>query len=80
MRYGSPDALQVREAAKPLPQDYEVLIRICAASINARDWRFLRAQPFVVHLMPGGLLRPRNQILGADLAGRVAAPSPRLSW
>jgi NADPH:quinone reductase-like Zn-dependent oxidoreductase len=72
-RYGSPKVLQLREVAKPTPQDGEVLIRIHAASINARDWRLLRAKPFFVRLMPGGLLRPRNAILGADLAGRIEA-------
>ena len=70
-RYGSPNTLHLREVAKPAPRDGEVLIRIHAASINARDWRLLRAQPFFVRLMPGGLLRPRNAILGADFAGRV---------
>ena len=70
-KYGSPDVLQLQEVAKPAPQDEEVLIRIHAASINARDWRFMRAKPFFIRLMPGGLLRPKNKILGADVAGRV---------
>jgi len=72
-KYGSPDVLQLQEVAKPAPQDDEVLIRIYAASINARDWRFLRAKPFFIRLMPGGLLRPKNPILGVDTAGRVEA-------
>jgi NADPH:quinone reductase-like Zn-dependent oxidoreductase len=72
-KYGSPDVLQLQEVAKPAPQDDEVLIRIHAASINARDWRFMRAKPFFVRLMPGGFLQPKNKILGADLAGRVEA-------
>ena len=66
-RYGSPNALQLREVAKPTPRDGESLIRIRAASINARDWRLLRAKPFVVRLMPGGLLRPRNARPGSRL-------------
>lgn len=72
-RYGPPKVLQLREVTKPTPRDGEVLIRVRAASINARDWRLLRAKPFFVRLMPGGLLRPGNGILGADLAGRVEA-------
>jgi NADPH:quinone reductase-like Zn-dependent oxidoreductase len=72
-KYGSPDVLQLQEVEKPAPQDDEVLIRIYAASINARDWRFMRAKPFFVRLMPGGFLQPKNKILGADLAGRVEA-------
>jgi NADPH:quinone reductase-like Zn-dependent oxidoreductase len=72
-KYGSPDVLQLQEVAKPAAQDDEVLIRIHAASINARDWRFMRAKPFFIRLMPGGLLQPKNKILGADAAGRVEA-------
>jgi NADPH:quinone reductase-like Zn-dependent oxidoreductase len=72
-RYGSPDVLQLREVEKPTPQPDEVLIQIHAASLNSRDLRMLRANPFLMRLMPGGLFRPKNKILGADLAGRVEA-------
>jgi NADPH:quinone reductase-like Zn-dependent oxidoreductase len=72
-KYGSPDVFQFLEVAKPAPQDDEVLIRIHAASVNARDWRFMRAKPFFIRLKPGGFLQPKNKILGADVAGRVEA-------
>jgi NADPH:quinone reductase-like Zn-dependent oxidoreductase len=72
-KYGSPDVLQLREVVKPIPQEDEVLIQIHAASLNSRDLRMLRANPFFMRLMPGGLFRPKNKILGADLAGRVEA-------
>ena len=72
-RYGSPDVLQLREVEKPVPQEDEVLIQIHAASLNSRDLRMLRANPFFMRLMPGGLFRPKNKILGADFAGRVEA-------
>ena len=70
-KYGSPDVLQLREVVKPVPQEDEVLIQIHAASLNSRDLRMLRANPFFMRLMPGGLFRPKNKILGADVAGRV---------
>jgi len=72
-KYGSPDVLQFQEVAKPAPKYNEVLIRIHAASINSRDWRLMRANPFFIRLVPGGFLQPKNKILGADLAGRVEA-------
>ncbi len=72
-KYGSPDVLQFREVMKPVPQEDEVLIQIHAASLNSRDLRMLRANPFIMRLMPGGHFRPKNKILGADLAGRVEA-------
>ncbi len=72
-KYGSPDVLQLQEVAKPAPQEAEVLIKIHAASINSRDWRLMRANPFFIRLAPGGFLQPKNKILGADVAGRVEA-------
>jgi NADPH:quinone reductase-like Zn-dependent oxidoreductase len=69
--YGSPDELKVREIAKPAPAENELLIHIKASSINSRDWRLLRANPFFVRLMGQGLLKPKNPILGADVAGVV---------
>jgi NADPH:quinone reductase-like Zn-dependent oxidoreductase len=72
-KYGSPDVLHLQDVAKSAPKDDEVLIKIHAASVNARDWRMMRANPFFIRLMPGGLFRPKNKILGADVAGRVEA-------
>jgi NADPH:quinone reductase-like Zn-dependent oxidoreductase len=71
--YGSPDVLKLKEVEKPIPGDDEVLIKVHAASANAADWRLLRADPFLVRLMGGGLLKPKNTILGADIAGRLEA-------
>lgn len=71
--YGSPDELKLEEVDKPVPGDDEILIKVHAASLNAYDWRFLRANPFLVRIMGGGLFKPKYTILGADLAGRVEA-------
>jgi NADPH:quinone reductase-like Zn-dependent oxidoreductase len=70
-KYGPPDVLQLKEVEKPAPKDDEVLISVHAASVNSRDWRLMRADPFFIRLMMGGLLKPKNPILGADMAGRV---------
>src|SRR5581483_10085669 len=70
--YGSPDVLQLKEVAKPTPKDDEVLIKVYAASANAGDWHLLRGIPFLVRLV-SGVLKPKNIILGADIAGRVEA-------
>ena len=70
-KYGSPDVLQFKDVEKPAPKDDEVLVRVCAASVNAYDWHMLRAKPFLVRLMGGGFLKPKHTILGADIAGRI---------
>jgi NADPH:quinone reductase-like Zn-dependent oxidoreductase len=71
--YGSPDILQLKEVEKPAPSDYEVLVKVHAASVNAGDWHLLRAKPFLMRLMGFGLLKPKHTILGSDIAGRVEA-------
>ena len=63
---------------KPVPQGDEVLIQIHAASLNSRDLRMLRANPFFIRLR-GGLLQPKNKILGGDFAGRVEAIGSRVT-
>src|SRR6266496_293318 len=70
--YGSPDVLQFKDVEKPSPTDDEVLIKVHAASVNAADLHFLRADPFLIRFM-SGLLKPKTTILGADIAGRVEA-------
>jgi NADPH:quinone reductase-like Zn-dependent oxidoreductase len=71
-QYGSPDVLQLKEIAKPAPKDDEVLVKVYAVSVNAADLHLLRADPFLIRLS-SGLLKPKNQILGSDIAGRVEA-------
>jgi NADPH:quinone reductase-like Zn-dependent oxidoreductase len=70
-KYGSPDVIQLKDIEKPAPQDDEILIKIHAASLNAYDWHFLTADIFLIRLMGGGLLKPKNTRLGADVAGRI---------
>ena len=72
-KYGPPDVLELKEVEKPTPKDDEVLIKVHAASANAADWHLLRGDPFLLRLTGTGLLKPKNKILGADVAGRVEA-------
>ena len=72
-KYGPPDVLQLKEVAKPTPKEDEVLVKVLAASVNYSDWVYVRGKPFVARLMGSGLLKPKNMLLGADVAGRVEA-------
>lgn len=68
--YGKPDVLQLKELDKPAPKKNEVLVKVYTSSINSWDWDMLKGKPFLVRLI-GGLFKPRNKILGADIAGVV---------
>lgn len=70
-KYGAPDVLRLKEVAKPMPKDDQVLVKVYAASVNAYDWHLLTADIPLVRLMGGGLLKPKNSIPGVDIAGRI---------
>ncbi|WP_405810695.1 NAD(P)-dependent alcohol dehydrogenase [Streptomyces sp. NBC_00210] len=71
-RYGSPDVLELREVDKPAVADHEVLVRVHAAAVNARDWHLMRGDPYLARLVLG-VRRPKTKIRGTDFAGRVEA-------
>jgi NADPH:quinone reductase-like Zn-dependent oxidoreductase len=72
-QYGSPDVLRLEDIAQPVIHDREVLVRVRAASVNVADWMALRGRPYAVRPAFGGFRRPKNRILGKDVAGNVVA-------
>src|SRR5438552_1751655 len=68
-KYGPPEVLQLKEVERPTPTDDEVLIKVQAVTVNRSDWEILTGKPLFARV--GGLVRPRRQILGSDIAGRV---------
>ena len=71
-RYGSPEHLRVAELDPPSLTDNGVLVRVHASSVNAGDWRRVRAAPIFLRAVEGWR-RPRNPQLGGDAAGVVEA-------
>ena len=71
-KYGPPDMLQLKDVAKPVPRDNEVLIKVYAATVNRTDTATIRAKPFFARLFTG-IVRPRKQIPGTEFAGKIEA-------
>jgi NADPH:quinone reductase-like Zn-dependent oxidoreductase len=71
-RYGPPDVLELTEVEKLAPRDDEVLLKVRAASVNPADWHLLRGDPYIARLQLG-LRRPKDRVLGCDVAGRAEA-------
>jgi NADPH:quinone reductase-like Zn-dependent oxidoreductase len=71
-KYGSRDVLRLMDIDKPSPNADEVLIRAHAAAVNIGDWHLLRGVPYVMRAVVG-LRKPKREIPGTDIAGRVEA-------
>jgi NADPH:quinone reductase-like Zn-dependent oxidoreductase len=69
-KYGTPDVLELKDVDRPILEDDEVLIRIHATSLNEWDCGALDGTSFVNRLI-FGLFKPKIQILGSDVAGRI---------
>lgn len=70
-QYGTPDVLKLEEVEKPAPGDDEVLIKVCAVSIN--DWDLGLLDGDFINRLLNGLRKPKRKILGSDIAGQVEA-------
>jgi NADPH:quinone reductase-like Zn-dependent oxidoreductase len=75
--YGSPDVLRLQEVAKPIPKDSEILIKIHATTVTSGDWRVRSLSvPIgfgIISRLVFGILKPRQPILGTELAGEIVA-------
>ncbi len=71
-RYGSPDVLELKEIEKPVPMDNEVLVKVCAASVNYNNLLFVKGKPFVGRFFTG-FFQPKLKTPGNDIAGIVEA-------
>ncbi|MDO9373273.1 MAG: NAD(P)-dependent alcohol dehydrogenase [Ferruginibacter sp.] len=68
-KYGGPKMLHLQETPTPSPKKDEVLIRVEAASIN--DWDLGLVEGDLVNRVINGLVKPKRQIVGSDIAGIV---------
>jgi len=66
-KFGPPEVLHLQDVAKPTPKANEVLIKIYATTVVKED-PDMRASRGI-----NGFLKPRNPILGQELAGEIEA-------
>jgi NADPH:quinone reductase-like Zn-dependent oxidoreductase len=71
-KYGPPETLRMAEVDKPAPDAGEALVKVLAVSVNAADWHLVRGKPLFSRATLG-LLRPKQKVLGVDIAGQVEA-------
>ena len=75
--YGGPEVLELKDVPTPAQKDDEVLIKVYATTVTAGDWRVRTLNVpkgfALLARLALGLTRPRQPILGTELAGIVEA-------
>ena len=71
-KYGPPEVQRLEDVERPVPREDEVLVKIHATTVTRTDTGIREGKPFPVRLI-FGLLRPRQRILGTELAGEVVS-------
>jgi len=70
--YGPPEVIELKDVEQPsIKEDDRVLIRVHSASVNALDYLYRKG--YLPTRLDNGLKKPKNSILGIDVAGTVEA-------
>ncbi|MCC6806069.1 MAG: NAD(P)-dependent alcohol dehydrogenase [Deltaproteobacteria bacterium] len=76
-RYGGPEVVSIADVPTPAVGDREVLIRVHATTVTTGDWRARSLQMPAGFGLLGrlvfGVTKPRQPILGTELAGEITA-------
>lgn len=78
--YGAPDVLHLAEAAKPVPAENEVLIRVHATTATTADAMMRKGESRLGRLVMG-LVRPRRKfrVPGLELAGEIESVGKKVT-
>ncbi len=76
--YGDTDQLAMQDRPDPVPGPGEVLVEVRAAGLDRGAWHLMHGEPRLVRLA-FGVRRPKQPVLGRELAGVVAAVGPEVT-
>jgi len=72
-RYGTAEVVALETISRPSPAKDEVLIEIIAAGVDRGTCHLMTGTPYLIRIAGYGLTKPKNTVLGLDVAGRVVA-------
>jgi NADPH:quinone reductase-like Zn-dependent oxidoreductase len=70
--YGCADVLRLARVPMPEIADGDVLLRVHAAGLDRGAWHLMTGRPYLLRLA-FGLRKPKNPVLGREVAGTVIA-------
>jgi len=78
-QYGPPDGvLEFADVDDPVAGEKEAVVQVLGAAVNPGDWFLLGGTPYILRFS-SGLRRPRHEVLGLAVAGRVATVGAKVS-
>jgi NADPH:quinone reductase-like Zn-dependent oxidoreductase len=82
-KYGPPEVLKIKNVAKPIPKEDEVLIKIYATAVTNSDIFVRSSQVSIKFWIPFrlmvGLLKPKKPIIGLVLAGEIVSAGKEIT-
>ncbi|MBT2548891.1 NAD(P)-dependent alcohol dehydrogenase [Arthrobacter sp. ISL-65] len=73
--YGGPEVLRLDRVPRPVVKGDEVLVQVRAAGVDRGVWHIMTGLPYLGRLA-FGIRKPKDPVLGLDLAGTVKAVGP----
>ncbi len=77
-KYGPPDVLRIQEVDMPSPKEDEVLIKIHSAAVTTAGLISRKGEPRFARVVTG-FSKPKNDILGMELAGEIVGLGSEVS-
>ncbi|RVW06748.1 NAD(P)-dependent alcohol dehydrogenase [Rhodococcus spongiicola] len=71
--YGGPEAVEIAAVRRPSIRPDQVLVRVVAAGVDRGVWHLATGLPYLVRLAGFGVRRPKQPVLGSDVAGIIEA-------
>jgi NADPH:quinone reductase-like Zn-dependent oxidoreductase len=75
-RYGTAEAVEVRDIDRPDPREGHVLVRVTAAGMDRGAWHFMTGEPYLMRLLGFGFRAPSVAVPGTNFAGVIESVGP----
>ncbi|WP_085946513.1 NAD(P)-dependent alcohol dehydrogenase [Ilumatobacter nonamiensis] len=72
-RYGGPESIELDRLDVPTPKSGQVVVEVAASAIDRGVVHLMTGLPLLIRIAGFGLFRPKQPVLGSDVAGRVVA-------
>ncbi|MGD6879626.1 alcohol dehydrogenase catalytic domain-containing protein [Bacillus infantis] len=70
--FGPPEVMSIKDIEKPsIKEQDRVLVRVHSASVNTMDYLYRKG--YLLTRFDNGLTKPKNPVLGIDVAGTIEA-------